>query len=100
MRRLFLVILFALALMMFLSITSSVQAQGRGYGDWGGGTYYPSHRGAPMWSYYTGDYGYAHVPPVRRYAPTYYAPRRYYSAPPFIYQNGGSVDVGRIHVRW
>jgi len=95
MRRLFFVILFVLALVMFLSITTSVGAHGHGH------VYYPSHRGAPMWSYYTGDYGHSvYVPPPRYYPPTYHVSPRYYSPPPAVYRYGGGVDIGRIHVRW
>lgn len=76
--------------------------------------YYPSHPGAPMWSYYTGDYGSHHggyTPSPRHYGngytPAYtpYVPRYqqqgYYNAPRVrVYWGGGGVDVGRVHVRW
>jgi len=114
MRKMFLVSLLALALVVFFSITQSAQANGpnhRGHSSWNGGVYYPSHPGAPMYSYYTGDYG-SRVPyyapprysPGPRYAPAprYYAPTTRYYRPSGGYYGGahGSVSVGRIHVQW
>jgi hypothetical protein len=123
MGKLFVCILFAVALVAFWGIASNAEAQyghnhsGYSHGGWGGGTYYPSHPGAPMYSYYTGDYGrrYSYVPapnpyrypPTRYYAPSthyytqprYYAPTQYYAPPPIVYR-GGRVDVGPVHVQW
>lgn len=93
MRKLLLITLFVLALMVLLS-TPAANAHDH--------VYYPSHPGAPMWSYYTGDYGgHVYAPSPRYYAPAY-VPRHIYRAAPHVrvYPGGGGVDVGRVHVRW
>lgn len=95
-RKLFLIVLFAVALVALFGIAINAQAHDH--------VYVPSHPGAPMWSYYTGDYGsHTYVPSPRYYAPTY-VPRyqsHNYSAPRVrVYWGGGGVDVGRVHVRW
>lgn len=100
----FLIVLIA-SLIIFVLFSSPAPATAQ----WGG-VYVPQYPGAPMWSYYTGDYGdrnhihyghHAYYTSPYRYSPSRHYAYRYQPRPQVrVYGSHGGVKVGNFRVWW